>query len=109
MDMKLDVASLQLCIAERENISLRYAGLLALQAAHEFDARLFPAVQAWMEGTLTADFSVEGCSLQDIMDDTEASLLEALYLLNLQIKHPKQIGECEWVLRGDDCSGIIHV
>ena len=105
MDAKLYISGLQLCIAEREHIPLRYAAMLALQVENDFDLRLIPAVKEWMEGTLTASFSVEDCSLQDIMNDTGASLLEALYMLNLQIKRPEQIDLCKWLFRGDDGCG----
>lgn len=106
MNEKLKIDTLQACLVAREELPLRYAAMIALQAANEFDERLIPGVQAWMDEKLTPDFSVEDCSIQDIMDDTDASLFEALCMLNMQIKHPEWIEQAMWVLRGDGVSGI---
>lgn len=109
MDERIKVSDLQIFIAERERVSLRCAALLALQAVNDFDPRLIMATKAWMDGSLTTDFSVDDCSLQDIIEDTGATVLEAIFMLNLQINHPEQIDLCKWVFRGDDCCGVTGV
>ena len=106
MKEQVNCLELQAALQTREKLSLRYAALLATQVANEFDARLIPAVNAWINKTLTSDFSADDCSLQDIVDDTGASLFEALCMLNMQLKYPERIDEAVWVMRGDEISGI---
>lgn len=107
MNQKIDLVSLQAALTAREKLPVRYAAMIALQAVNEFDPRLTEAVNAWADGTLTADFALEDCSLQDIMDDTGASLFEAICMMDLQIRHPERIEQAVWVLRGDDVHGIV--
>jgi len=106
MTTKIDIVTLQSLLESREGLPLRYAALIALTVAHDFSPELLDGVQAWMDGTLTADFAAADCSLQDIMDDTGAGLFEALCMLNLQLSHPERIEDALWVLRGDELLGL---
>ena len=107
MNSKIKVASLQGMLMQKEGLPLRYAAMIATTVAHEFDAELLEGVAAWMDGTLTPDFSYEGCSIQDVMDDTDANLFEALYMLHIQSNHPEYIEDALWVVQeGGDLIGI---
>lgn len=105
MDKKIDIIRLQVLLQSRENLPLRHAALLATTIAYDLDERLLPAVNAWMDEKLETSFGVEDCTLQDIIDDTGAGLMEALLMLNLQLQHPERIDEPVWVLRGEEYVG----
>lgn len=107
MKKKIDAAKLQACIFARENVSIRMAGIIADWVSNDFDEQLCGALDMWMDGTLTGDFSADGCALQDIIEDTGASIFEALCMLNMQIRRSEQIDKYEWILRSDAVYGVL--
>ncbi len=106
MNTNIDIVELQALLMRREGLPLRYAAFLATTVAHEFSPELLRGVSAWMKETLTPDFAIDDCTIQDMMDETEANLFEALFMLHLQSRHPERIEDALWVLRGDELLGI---
>ena len=108
MNTKIDTVILQSQLMRREGLSLRYAALIVTTVAHEFSDELLHGVSEWMNETLTPDFEINGCTIQDMIDETDASMFEALLLLHLQNAYPERIENTDlmWVEKGDELLGI---
>ena len=108
MNPRIDTVTLQAQLIRREGLPLRYAALLVTTVVHEFSEELLRGVSEWMSETLTPDFEIDGCTIQDMMDETDASMFEALLLLHLQTAHPERVENTDvlWVLKGDELLGI---
>lgn len=90
----------------QEHLPLVYAGVLANEVLNHFDERLLEGVKQWLSDSLTPEFEVEGITLEELREGTEASLFGALCMLDVYLKDPGSIRAAVWELPKDE--GISH-
>lgn len=90
------ICELQNKIALEENVPIAYAAILAENALYRFDERVQAGVVQWVRGELTADFSVEDISLNDIQDEIGVSLFQALCVMDIYLKNADFIPVASW-------------
>lgn len=88
--------ALQNKICQEEGIPLLYAGVIANEVLNHFDERVLLGAEAWLKGTLTPDFKVEGTSISDLQKETGASLFGALCILDTALRNPESMRLIRW-------------
>ncbi len=86
----------------QEKLPLVYAGVLANTVLNHFDERVLEGVEKWLDDTLSPEFEVDGVSLEELREGTEASLFGALCMLDVYLKNPDSIKAATWALSRDE-------
>ncbi len=94
--------AIQRKIVIQEHLPLVYAGVLANEVLNHFDERLLKGVELWLEDSLTPEFEVDGVTLQELREGTEASLFGALCMLNVYLNDPDAIKAAIWEMEKDE-------
>lgn len=94
-------AELQRKLANEENLSLPYAGILAENALYRFEPAVREGVLLWMNGLLSDDFAVAGKSIKAIRAEIASTPFQSLCVLDILVKDPERVSGGLWIIPVD--------
>lgn len=89
--------ALQQLLCIREKLPLRMAGALALAVFHDYDEHVREGFMLWMDEKLPDDFTSGKYRLDRLMQQTGATQVEALCMMDAFARHPEMKKAVGWI------------